>query len=191
MLMRPERQARRWLVWCLVVLLPCLGLGIAQRQSLGPWHVHASVPAPKSAQGAGLLEGALGWWWAQVQQQTQARQHARAHADRRAHDHADTAATSHDHGTAQVHGITQAHRHDAWQRHHHGPHDASVIALEVPGEDLGAQGTAASLLLPVLGAPVGGLQIGAGAAPHRAWPRHGAARFSSRATPPPLQPPRG
>lgn len=66
-----------------------------------------------------------------------------------------------------------------------------MLAYQAPGEDLGAQGGAASLLMRVLSVPLGGLRLGTGAALDRAWPRAGAARFSSWVASPPLQPPRG
>ena len=184
---------RRWLAWCLVVLLPCLGLGIAQRQSLGLLHVHAAPAAPGTSAtppaagglaGATLLHQALDWWWSQVQAQTHARQHAVAHAHGEDHAHVDPPARAH------AHAEPAPHDHSVWQRHRHSPHDASVIALDATGEDPGVQGAAAALLLPVLGAPARGLRIDAGAALQRAWPQAGAARFSSWGIAPPLRPPR-
>ena len=204
-------HARRCLTWCLVALLPCLGLGIAQRQTLGPLHVHAASVAAAVQPGADLLREALAWWWAQVQAQTDARQHARQHA--RAHPHEQAHKQAHEqayeqahkqaHGQAgepsrghspeHAHGHAKAavHAHDAWQRHHHGDDDAGLIALDAPGDGHGSPGAGALLLLPVLGSPQDGLRIDAGAALMRAWPRAGDARFSSWGRAPPLQPPRG
>lgn len=180
-------HGRRWLAWWLVALLPWLGLGIAQRQTLGPLHVHAAPAAAGVQPGADRLREALAWWWTQVQAQTDARQHARAHAHGLAHGHA--AASVHAH--AAVHAVAPVHAHDAWQRHHHGADDASVIALDDPGDHQGSTGAGASLLLPVLGSPAQGLCIEAGAALMRAWPWPSAARFSSWGMAPPLKPPRG
>jgi hypothetical protein len=164
-------------------------MGIAQRQTLGPLHVHA--PAPTQAEGghtaATLLHSALDWWWAQVQAQSKAREHARAHADARAHAHAPAYARA----PARADDEAVAHAHDAWQRHRHGPQDSTVIALDAVAETLDAQGAAASLLLPVLGAPVGGLRMAAAKAWHRAWPRVAGARIRSWGIAPPLPPPRG
>jgi hypothetical protein len=180
---------KRWLACCLVVLLPCLGLGIAQRQTLGPLHVHATPAAAAGQAGATLLHQALGWWWAQVRTQAQARQHARAHAHGEEHAHAKTTSVAHAHVEAVARPA--AHDHSVWQRHRHSQHDASVIALDATGEDPRAQGAAASLLLSVLGAPASGLRIDAADALPLAWPRAGAARFSSWGVAPPLRPPRG
>lgn len=160
------------LVWCLVVMLPWLGLGMVQRQALGPLHVHAMPAATSVHTGAEALHQALDWWWARVQQQAHARQHAQDHAQ--------------DHALSHAHG----HSHDGWQRHHHEPGDASVMALDAPGEDLGAQAAAASWLL-ALGAPAGGLRVAVVAAAGHRWPLADAARFGSWGTAPPLRPPRG
>lgn len=180
-------HARRWLSWCLVALLPWLGLGIAQRQALGPLHVHAAPGAAELQPGADLVRAALAWWWAQVQAQTDARQHARAHAHGRAHEHAHGPAAA----KAGGHAEAAVHAHDAWQRHHHCGDDASVVALDAPGDGGGSPGAGASLLLPVLGSPQDGLHIAAGTALARAWPRSGGAHFSSWGRAPPLPPPRG
>jgi len=183
----PRQQTKRWLAWCLVALLPCLGLGIAQRQSLGPLHVHEAPATPTAASALAnttLLHQALGWWWAQVRAQTQSRQHARAHAQGQEHARAEAAATPH------AHAEPVAHFHVGWQCHRHSPQDASVIALDATGEEAVVKGASVSLLLPVLGAPARDLRIDVGAAPHCAWPRAAAARFSSWGSAPLLRPPR-
>jgi hypothetical protein len=173
MLKNVGRAAQRGLVWCLVALLPWLGLGLVQQQVLGPLHVHAAPAAASLQPGAEPLLAALDWWWAQVLQQTHARQHAHA------------AAAAHAHAPGHAHG------HRAWQRHHHAPADTSVISLQVPGDSLGAQAAAASLLLPMLGLPADSLRVAAASARPLGWPRAEAARFSSWGLAPPLRPPRG
>lgn len=187
-------HARRWLSWCLVALLPWLGLGIAQRQALGPLHVHAAPGAAELQPGVDLVRAALAWWWAQVQAQADARQHARAHATGQDHGHAQRPTAAKAEGRADGHAHEHAeagvHAHDAWQRHHHGG-DASVIALDAAGDGQGSPGAGASLLVPVLGGPQDGLHIAACTALTRAWPRPGGARFSSWGAAPPLPPPRG
>lgn len=56
------RQLRRWLAWCLIALLPALALGIAQRQALGPLHVHAVAGGADARAGVTALPKALAWW---------------------------------------------------------------------------------------------------------------------------------
>ena len=166
MLRRVNAPSWHWLLWSLVALLPWLGLGMAQRQTLGPLHVHVAPTESTFAGEAGPFSQALDWWWAQVQQQAHARRHAHAHA--------------------QGH----AHSHDSWQRHHHAAADDSVVTLDGPGEDLGNQVTPAALLLPMWGPPAGGPKVPADAGRALRWMPAGPARFSSWGTAPPLRPPR-
>lgn len=173
--------AARVLIWCLIALLPWLGLGLVQRQTLGPLHVHGPAPAAASGPAVStLLHEALDWWWGQVLAQSRARAHHRAHADGQVHGHAQVDAHTH----------PPTHTHTAWQRHHHGLQDPSVMALDAAAEALDAQSAAAALLL-VLGAPVGGWRLAAGLARYLAWPQARGVRVRSWGIAPPLPPPRG
>lgn len=207
---RTVRWARLWLAWALVLALPWLGLGLAQRQALGPLHVHASStampPSAAAAAGArpmaGVAERAWAWWWAQVRSQTAMRTAARAAAAVPAqmdgyphpHPHADPHPHLHPHAQTGAAAGPQAsastHRHDGWQRHHHDRVDDSVLALDAAPDDAGAA-AAASVLLLVLGSPASSLRLNLAPARPAAWPRASELAFSSWSPSPPLRPPRG
>ncbi len=186
-LVRP-RKTRQCLLWLLIVLLPCLALGMAQRQTLGPLHMHPAPAALAPQAGAGLLQAAAQWWRHQVNTRAPAWQHAGAHS--RAHSHGHAHAHSHAHAHGDVHSLT-AHTHDRWQRHHHEPGDPRQQSLEAGADDLAGAAAASLLMLPVFGAPARSLGLADGAPACCAWPLAAAARFTSRGDAPPLQPPRG
>lgn len=195
-------RAGQWLAWALVLALPWLGLGLVQRQALGPLHVHASAlqaPADTAALPGyrplpDVAERAWAWWWAQVRAQTG--QRAASGASRAlaaAHTQGvDAAAEAQAPSLAQLHPHPHPHPHPhaAWQRHHHDPVDDSVLALDAAPDDAGAA-AAASLLLLVLGSPASSLRVFPAPARPLAWPRAPGLRFSSRNPSPPLRPPRG
>jgi hypothetical protein len=118
------RQAAAVLLWLLIVLLPCQGFGLVQRQVTQPLHVHR---ATASAWWVGVQSFIAAWQMHRSQQAT-LQVHGRSA-------HGPSLASLPVVPPAQAAPRQPSHSHSAFERHHHAADDASVLALDDGPDD--------------------------------------------------------
>lgn len=181
---------RTALVWLLLFAIAVLGLTTTTQQALGSMHRHADQsPHPTFELSAAVASVASDWVARRQQQEVaghgQLRLDTGAYALRWLANH-----------TRMVRLVQQPqdhhHAHDAFERHHHAPDGANLVSLDGAAEGVSAadgSGSAASVVLPLVGSPSRVMALPGLAGTRGPWPVVDGALFASRSVAPPLRPP--